>query len=136
MPLSHCLSLRGPPEHPHSSEGDDPAPPFPPDRGARGRTGCEAWNGRECRWRLCHRRRRREMTTRMGASPSTHSSTSPPCTRTMLIAALDGRACRTRSSTCSPTESSHRISMDQGEAIGPSLSSHRGRNGRVKESVD
>jgi hypothetical protein len=134
MPLSRCLSLRGPPEHPRSGESDDPAPPFPPHRGARRRTGCEARNGRECHWRPCHRRR--EMTTQMGAGPSARSSTSPPCTRTMPAAALDGRACGTRSNTCSPTESSHRIGMDQGKAIAPSPSSHRGRNGCVEESVD
>jgi hypothetical protein len=35
-PPGRCLSLWGLPEHPRSSEGDDPAPPFPPDGGTCG----------------------------------------------------------------------------------------------------
>jgi hypothetical protein len=112
MPPGHCLSPRGPPEHPCSGEGNDPAPPFPPDGGARGWTCCEAWNGRTRRWPPGLLRRRQEMVGGSSPTPPQHR----PERRTTLAAMLDGRARGTSSCARSSGEHRHRAGRNGREA--------------------
>jgi hypothetical protein len=113
MPPGRCLSLRGPPEHPRSGEGDDPAPPFPPDGGTRGTDACVA--GRRARGR-----RRQQI----AAGSPARTTTFTPRMKTTAATTVDGGARRTWSCARSYGNRGHRVGMkDRGRTSRSSPSS-------------
>jgi hypothetical protein len=96
----------------HSSgEGEDPAPPFPPDGGTRGLARRETRNGRTRRWPS----RRSPLSSPYGRRLA---GAFTPRTKTTAATTVDGGARRTWSCARSSGNRGHRVGMKQGGGSG------------------